>query len=80
VTVSLRRTSTPTVESTGAACIVGAMEQLTRVKAQNDFYDDIHYRRGGSQDTTLCGLKVTGRPVDGEASCMRCREFASGDL
>ena len=56
------------------------MEQLTKTKAQNDFYDDIHYRRGGSQDTTLCGLKVTGRPVDGEASCMRCREFASGDL
>jgi hypothetical protein len=59
---------------------VSRVEKLARSKAQNDFYDDIHYRRLNNQDSTLCGLKVASSGVEGEVSCVRCRQFASGDF
>jgi len=56
------------------------MEDFIKVKAANDFYDDIHYRRHSNPASTLCGLKVDGRRAEGEATCLRCRQFASGDF
>jgi len=56
------------------------MESFVKVKALNDFYDDVHCRRQGSGDTTLCGLKTAGRPVEREVTCLRCREFAAGNF
>ncbi len=56
------------------------MEGLVRVKALEDYYDDVHYRRREGADTTLCGLKTRGSPVANEVTCLRCRDFASGDF
>ncbi|HEV2426653.1 MAG TPA: hypothetical protein VGS61_00360 [Acidimicrobiales bacterium] len=55
------------------------MEGVESVKANNDYYDDVHHRRPG-RDTTLCGLKVRGMTVSDEASCPRCRQFARGEF
>jgi len=56
------------------------MESLVKVKAANDYYDDVHYQRVGSAGTTLCGLKVTGPATEREPSCLRCRQFADGNF
>ncbi|MGH9019724.1 MAG: hypothetical protein ACRDV0_01740 [Acidimicrobiales bacterium] len=56
------------------------MEAFEQVKATNDFYDDVHYRRTGGRDTTLCGLRVTGATLTAEVSCQNCRRFAQGDF
>lgn len=56
------------------------MESYVKVKAISDFYDDVHYRRLNTPETTLCGLRVAGLPVTGEVTCLRCRQFASGDF
>jgi hypothetical protein len=56
------------------------VEKLTKVKAHHDYDAAVHFRRADSRDTTLCGLKVAGGPVDSEASCLRCRSFAAGDF
>ncbi|MFI5035422.1 MAG: hypothetical protein ACHQFZ_04380 [Acidimicrobiales bacterium] len=56
------------------------MGDLVKVKAANDFYDDVHYRRRERMDATLCGLKVTASVDRGDVSCLRCRQFATGDF
>ena len=56
------------------------MDELIRTKATNDYYDDVHYQRPSGTDSTLCGLKFTGPKVKGEATCVRCRQFAAGDF
>lgn len=56
------------------------MDDLAKTKATNDYYDDVHYQRRNGADATLCGLKVTGSPVNGDVSCVRCRQFAAGDF
>jgi hypothetical protein len=56
------------------------MEELVKVKASSDYYDDVHYRRLNNPATTLCGLKVVGTSVLGDVTCLRCRDFASGDF
>lgn len=56
------------------------MESLVKVKAANDYYDDVHYRRSSGTQSTLCGLKVTAVSAEREVSCMRCRQFADGDF
>ncbi len=50
------------------------------VRAETDFYDDVHYRRASNAGSTLCGLKVRGAPLQLEVSCPRCRQFAAGDF
>lgn len=59
---------------------VAQVEAFEQVKATNDFYDDVHYRRTGGRDTTLCGLRVTGATLTAEVSCQNCRRFAQGDF
>jgi hypothetical protein len=59
---------------------VGEMESFAKVKAQSDFYDDVHFRRVNNLATTLCGLKVTGSPAAGDVSCVQCRRFAAGEF
>jgi len=56
------------------------VEDLVRVKAANDYYDDVHLRREGRSDATLCGLKTVGAPLPGEATCTKCRQFSTGGL
>jgi hypothetical protein len=56
------------------------MDELVKVKANNDFYDDVHYRRTTNQATTLCGLKIAGRPAHGGVTCLKCRQFAEGNF
>lgn len=51
-----------------------------KVKALNDYYDDIHYRRELNRETTLCGLKIVDSPTHGDATCLRCRQFATGNF
>ena len=51
-----------------------------KVKAVSDYYDDIHFQRQGGPDTTLCGLKTAGLPVQGEPTCLRCRQFSTGSF
>lgn len=58
---------------------VGPVESLVAVKAMNDFYDDVHSRRG-RLESTLCEMKTAGSPAQGEATCLRCRQFAVGNL
>ena len=59
---------------------VGQVESLTKVKAQSDFYDDVHYRRTNNKAETLCGLKITDSPPKGDVSCVQCRRFAAGEF
>ena len=59
---------------------VTSMESLVTVKAANDYYDDVHYQGRANKESTLCGLRVTGRATEREATCLRCREFAAGDF
>jgi hypothetical protein len=54
------------------------VERYVKVKAQSDYYGAIHYRRETNRETTLCGLKVSGSPLDQEVTCLACRDFTSG--
>lgn len=56
------------------------MDSLTKVKAKDDFYDAVHYRRSANTESTLCGLKVTGARAVGDVSCLSCRQFAAGEF
>lgn len=59
---------------------VGRVDTLTTIKARDDYYDDVHFRKHDNAETTLCGLKVRGTKVSAEATCLKCRQFASGDF
>ncbi|HUX05371.1 MAG TPA: hypothetical protein VMV53_10770 [Acidimicrobiales bacterium] len=56
------------------------MESYVTVKASNDYYDDVHYEARSTRGSTLCGLKVTSKVTEREATCLRCRQFAAGDF
>jgi hypothetical protein len=56
------------------------VDSLAKSKAQEDYYDAVHYRRLNNTATTLCGLKLKGPSVDGEVTCLSCRQFAAGDF
>ena len=56
------------------------MGDLVITKAADDYNDDVHLRRQGHPDATLCGLKTTGAPARGEATCLRCRQFSTGSF
>lgn len=59
---------------------VAGVDSYVTVKASNDYYDDVHYEARSSRGSTLCGLKVTGKVTEREATCLRCREFAAGEF
>lgn len=56
------------------------MDKLSTIKARDDFYDDVHFRRTPTAETTLCGLKTRGDATTADATCVKCRQFASGDF
>ena len=50
------------------------------MKTIDDFYDDVYFRRTGRTENILCGMKIAGLRAQGEATFLRCRQFATGNF